>query len=165
MEPEDVIREIEAAFDGITKPITSLRQFKLTDEKGMKGEITDKEWKNAGLMRQDTKWQEIPDSEIEECDCLLAHMQPDEFIYYLPAYMRFSVTHYKLPIWKSGVLGSTVFSLYPSSKNKEGYIYQEKQLSLLNEKQKQTIIYFLEFVANYANDVERPDAKLALERY
>lgn len=162
MDVENIIKEIESAFEGLKKPYLSLRQFKLTDEKGMSGEITDKEWNMAGTNRVDSKWQEIPDSEIKECDCLLAHMEATEFQYYLPAYMRYSLNHYKEPIWENEIIGSTVFSLHPS---KESYGYNTKQYSLLNKEQQKVIVQFLKFVEENADYVQRPDAKKARESY
>ena len=165
MEANELIKNIELAFQNIKKPNTSLRQFKLTDEKGMSEGITEDEWNKAGKPRGDSNWQSIPDSEIEECGCLLAHMQAEEFHYYLPAYMRYSVKHYQKSILESDILGTTVFSLYPSAKDEDMYQYMVSQLSLLNEKQKNTIIQFLQFIETMADDVERPNATKALERY
>ena len=65
----------EEAFSDIERPATSLRQFLLTDKFGMSGNITDRAWDEAGRNRVDCKWTDIPDSEIEECDCLLAHLE------------------------------------------------------------------------------------------
>jgi hypothetical protein len=165
MEPQELIKQIEVAFDRVKRPNISLRQFRLTDLKGMSGDITDEEWKQAGKARQDSKWQNIPDSEIEECDCVLAHMGADEYQYYLPAYIRYSLNHYKLPVWESDIIGATVYSVYPSSKDKDLYKYRINQMSLLNSEQENAIIHFLEFVAENADDVQKPDAKIALDRY
>jgi hypothetical protein len=155
MEADNLIKAIELAFDRVERSETSLRQFVLTDKFGMTREITAEEWAQAGRKRADTKWQDIPDSEIEECDCQLAHMQAKEFLYYLPAYMRYSVKHYQRPIWETDIIGSSVCSLYPSS----------SQLSLLNGAQKLVIVQFLKFVESMADDVQRPYATIALERF
>jgi hypothetical protein len=162
MDAYELIKKIENVFDGIKKPETSLRQFKLTDEKGMSCEISDQEWDIARKNRVDSIWQQIPDAEIKECDCLLAHMQAEEFQYYLPAYMRYSLNHYEVSIWKDDVIGSTVFSLYPS---KQTYEYNVKQLSLLNTQQRQVCIHFLKFVEENADYIQRPFARKARERY
>ena len=165
MDADELIKAIEIAFDGVARPETSLRQFLLTDKYGMSREITNEEWTQAGKARIDNKWADIPDSEIEECDCQLAHMQAEEFWYYLPSYMRYSITHYQKPIWETDILGMCVSSLYPSSKDSTLYAYKISQLALLNSTQKQEIVQFLEFVASMADYVQRPDATKALERY
>ena len=95
MNPESVSAVIEDAFKDVERPTESLRQFKLTDDKGMSCEITQEEWSAAGKNRIDRRWSDIPDEEIEECGCQLAHMQEREFVYFLPAYMRFAINHYK----------------------------------------------------------------------
>ena len=162
---EELIKAIEQAFDGVERSTTSLRQFLLTDQFGLSRDITDKEWTQAGKSRIDSMWQDIPDSELEECNCLLAHMQAEEFQYFLPAYLRYAVKHYKKPIWETDIIGSVVYSLYPSSKRDDLYLYNVRQLSLLNEAQKFAVVKFLHFVANSADYVQRPDAIKALERY
>ena len=161
----ELIQEIEKAFDGVEWSSTSLRQFVLTDKFGLTRDITVNEWNQAGKSRVDTKWQEIPDSEIDDCNCMLAHMEANEFRYFLPAYLRFSVKNYQKSIWETYIIGSVVYSLYPTSKNPDLYIYKVKQLSLLNNAQKIAAVSFLKFVATLAGYVQRPNAEKALERY
>src|SRR5437868_3482872 len=98
MNSNEVIETIELAFQGVNRPERSLHQFFLIDRHDLSREITDEEWTLAGKKRVDTSWQEIPDEEIKECDCQLPHMQAEEFQYYLPAYMRYSVRYYQKPI-------------------------------------------------------------------
>lgn len=160
-----LITGIEGAFDGTARSETSLRQFQLTDQFGMSREITADEWAAAGRKRVDTTWQEIPDEEIEECDCLLAHMGPEEFRYYLPAYMRYGLRNHDRPIWETDVLGMTVFALLPSTKNEDLRAYAIAQYSALNESQKRIVIHFLEFIANLEDDVRHTDAFKALASY
>jgi hypothetical protein len=165
MEAHELITTIQLAFEGVKRPDVSLRQFRLTDEKGMSGKITNKEWIEAGLNRVDSVWQEIPNSEIEECGCLLAHMQADKFQYYLPAYLRYSISHCHKPIWENDILGFTVSSLCPSRKNRDSYTHRVSQFNLFSSAQKLAIIEFLTYVANNADDVERPDARRGLETF
>jgi hypothetical protein len=165
MNANAVIKSIEVAFEGVTHSLTSLRQFALTDKFGLSREITDLEWDQAGKARVDTKWEEIPDAEIKECGCQLAHMGPDEFQYYLPAYMRYSVKCYEKPIGDDDILGSTVFSLSPSSTQKSLYAYAVSQYALLTSPQKLVIIQFLEFIAKMGDDIEKPYAIEALDQY
>jgi hypothetical protein len=162
MNTPKVFELIGAAFDGVAKPTISLRQFRLTDQKGMVGTITDEEWRAAGKERVDEDWQEIPDVEIEECDVVLAHMQAAEFQYYLPAYMCYAVRHVHLPMSKSDVIGMTVSALTPSRKNIGLRHYALAQYSMFTRAQREAIVAFLNFVAENAEAVQRPDAKKAL---
>ena len=165
MDASDVLQSIREAFDGVPRPETSLRQFRLTDLKGMAGTITREEWVKAGIERSDTNWQDIPDAEIKECDCVLAHMQASEFQYYLPAYMRYAVKNAHLPIWESDILGMTVSALYPSTNDVGLRHYVLAQYSLLTRPQRKAIVKFLRFVAESADFVQRPHAQKALERH
>ncbi|MET3115914.1 hypothetical protein AAKU64_000117 [Undibacterium sp. GrIS 1.8] len=165
MEAVELISEIELAFTDVVRPATSLRQFLLTDRYGMSREITNREWEQAARERVDSNWQDIPDSEIQECDCLLAHMQAEDFQYYLPAYMRYAVKHFDKPLWETDVIGSVVFSLSPSTKDPGGYAYQVAQFSSLSSSQKCVIVQFLYFVSTNADYLQRPHATKALEQY
>jgi hypothetical protein len=160
-----LIISVENAFNGTARAGTSLRQFQLTDRYGMSREITVDEWAAAGKMRVDATWQEIPDEEIEECDCLLAHMGPEEFLYYLPAYIRYGLKNHHRPIWETDMLGMTLSSLLPSTKNEDLRAYAIAQYSALNEAQRQIVIHFLEFTAKLEDDVRHSDALEALTSY
>ncbi|MDI9238271.1 hypothetical protein QLQ15_05015 [Lysobacter sp. LF1] len=154
------IREtIELAFDGVPRPSMSLRQFLLTDERGLAGDITEEEWRLAGIIRTDSRWQDISDLEIEHCECQLAHMQAEEFRYYLPAYMVYSIVHANRPIWESSVPGGVIFGLTPSS---EAPLYNLLQYSLLQLDQRNAIAEFLRYMASNAAVYLREDAEGAL---
>ncbi len=139
MDPINLINVIETHFDGAPRTTTSLWQFQLTDRYGMSRVITAGEWAAAGKKRVDSTWQEIPDDEIKQCDVLLAHMEPAEFLYYLPAYMRYALKNCHKPIWETDVLGMTVSSLSPSTKNVDLRAYAIAQYSALNEVQRQVV--------------------------
>lgn len=160
-----LINRIENAFDGSPRAETSMRQFQLTDKYGMSREITFEEWEAAGAKRVDLTWQEIPDDEIEECDCLLAHMGPEEYRYYLAAYMRYGVKNIFRPIWETDVLGMTISSLSPTTDNEDMHAYALNQYSGLNPPQRHAVIQFLEFVAKLEHDVRHADAQKALTNY
>jgi hypothetical protein len=165
MSAQNTIREIEQAFWGVARPETSLRQFKLTDEFGMSGNITDADWLRAGSARVDASWLDIPDAEIEECGNQLAHMQADEFLYYLPAYMCYAVRQIARPIWETDIIGSLVFSLSPKSQMSAVNLCHFAQLTLINKAQKNAVINFLQFIGVMADAVHQSDAINAIERY
>ncbi len=162
---ETLINNIHSEFSGIRKPDVSLRQFKLTDEKGMKCEITDEEWYCAAKSRIDNQWHEIPDAEIEECGCLLGHMESEEYIYYLPAFICYALRCLRDDINDFDMLGSIAFFVYPSKNEMTLYQYVIDQMKLLSVSQKKVIIDYLEFVAENADEFDAKNAKIALERY
>lgn len=150
---------VESAFDGIPRPETSLRQFVLTDEKGMSGIITDEEWRFASITRTDAKWQDLSELEIEHCGCQLAHMPAQEFRYYLPAYMLYSLNHAQDSIIDNMIPGSIVFSLTPSQSHPS---YSASQYSLFDSSQRKAIVAFLRYMASHAEEYSRREAKDAL---
>src|SRR6185503_5323688 len=164
MDTSQTLKVIGAAFDGVARPDISLRQFLLTDQKGLAGTVTDQAWLEAGNRRNDSRWQEIPDAEIEECGVVLAHMEAPEFQYYLPAYMRYAVRHLHLDFWKWEILAMTVASLHPSLYPMDVWPHAVAKYSLFTRAQRQAATQFLRFVVESAADIFRPEAKDALER-
>jgi len=164
MDTSQVLDVIGTAFNGVARPDTSLRQFLLTDRKGLAGTITDQEWLEAGRQRSDETWQQIPDAEIEECGVVLAHMQASEFRYYLPAYMHYAVRHSHLDVWKWEIFAMTVSSLRPSMYDAGLRHYAVGHYALFTRSQRQAIVQFLRFVVENAAEILRPDAKEALDR-
>ena len=160
-----LVEAIKKEFEFQFSPEVSLRQFFLTDQKGMSGKITEKEWESAGKNRVDTHWGQIPESEIKECGCVLAHMGAEEFGYYLPAYMTFVCKNLSRDLLQNEIAGMVVHSLYPSRSNSDLFKYKMNQLSLLTPGQRNIIIKFLEFVALEADDFNKQDAKIALDRF
>lgn len=160
----DTLQKIEAAFNGVARSETSLRQFRLTDKKGMSGKITKEEWNEAGRTRVDGRWQEVPDSEILECDCVLAHMQAEEFRYFLPAYMRYSLRNLTSEYHENLICGMTIFSL-TLSKRGDLRAYVLKQWSLLDNRQKVGIRGFLEFVSSCDDAILASDANEAMQSW
>lgn len=152
-------KTIESAFDGMPRPDMSLRQFVLTDQKGMAGTITDEEWRLAGILRTDAKWQDISALEIEHCDSQLAHMEAEDFRYYLPAYMLYSLDHAQESMLETMTPGSVIFGLTPSRDHPS---YSAGQYSLLDPSQRRAVAAFLRYMASNANDYDRIDAITAL---
>jgi hypothetical protein len=125
----------------------------------MSGTITDEEWRFAGITRTDSKWQDISEFEIEQCDCQLAHMQAEEFRYYLPAYMLYSLNHAQDSVVESMIPGSVVFGLTPSQSHPS---YSASQYRLLDSTQSEAITAFLKYMANHGEEYVRRDAQGAL---
>jgi hypothetical protein len=163
VDPSHVLGEITAAFEGLSRPETSLRQYKITDSKGMAGTITLEEWQEAGTHRIDNKWQDIPDSEVRECDVLLAHMSSEDFQYYLPAYMSYAIKH---PLdGKPDIIGMTVTALSPSTENVALRHYALSQFSTFTSQQRHAVVQFLRFAAEHSDPFLRPYAEKALQRH
>ncbi|PKB20599.1 DUF6714 family protein [Janthinobacterium sp. 64] len=156
---------IERAFAGTQRPETSLRQFLLTDKYGMSEDISEREWAASGRDRVDSIWQEIPDAEIEEGEGLLAHMEAEEFLYYLPAYMRYAVAYQHRASWETDVLGMTVHALSPSERNQDSRAYAIAKYAGFNAAQRQAVVQFLTFVVQVDESLPGQDALAALAGY
>lgn len=164
MDPNAVIRTIECAFDGVARPDTSLRQFRLTDLFGMSDDMPPRAWHIAGKASADRTWQKIPDAEIAECGCVLSHMDAMEFQYYLPAYMRFAIAH-RGGEPASDLLGSAIFALSPSAEGDNMRAYSLSQFAQLDFSQQVAIRSFLKLVSKLTSDSSHRDAAKALETF
>lgn len=165
MDARGVIACIDSAFQGVARAQTSLRQFLLTDQFGMSRHIGESEWRAAGKQRVDAVWQEIPDAEIEEGHGLLAHMDAEEFQYYLPAYMRHAVKGHDESGWGADVLEMTVWSLFPSKTGRRVSPSSIAQYAALDAAQRTAVIVFLTFVANLDGAMQAHHALEALAGY
>ena len=157
MNIQETLVRIYSAFKGVPRPETSLRQFVLTDKFGMSGDVSDEEWDEAGRNRIDDRWEDIPGMELEECGCQLAHMMSDDVLYYLPAYMRHSLNHIHIPLWKNTIAGSVIFHL--STPN-------PMHFSNINRDQAAAICAYLEYMKeNLEGKDGRLDAEYALSAW
>ncbi|NVJ66710.1 MAG: hypothetical protein HWE16_09480 [Gammaproteobacteria bacterium] len=165
MDAKELIMQIEKAFWNVPKPETSLAQFILTDEKGMAGDITDEEWFLAKIKRTDNHWTQLTDQELKDSDCVLAHMQANEFVYYLPAYMRYSVKFISAPIYESLIITYVIFHLDPMDELHSLDCYKFSQYKEITTPQCECIIAYLEFISRKGNDIHAEDAKKALSSF
>ncbi|WP_229790837.1 DUF6714 family protein [Cognatilysobacter xinjiangensis] len=156
------MQSISRAFAAVPRPELSLRQFWLTDQKGMSGTITDEEWKVAAVARTDQNWSDLTAAEIVFYGCQLAHMGASEFCYYLPAYMSYSAQHTGEPLVGNEILGSVLFMLQPSKSHPS---HSHEQYSGLSVAQRACISSFLEFVSKRGNEYEQGDAFRALRHW
>ncbi len=143
------------------KPETSLAQFVLTNEKGMAGEITDEEWFLAKINRADNHWIELTDKVLKESDCVLAHMEADEFLYYLPAYMRYSVKHLDLTV--DIITTSVIFNLDPLDTNLSLKAFTFSKYKKINSAQRKCIINFLNYISLRGNPFDKESSRRALK--
>ena len=160
-----LLKRIENSFGNVRWSPISMRQFYLTDQFGMSREISEKEWSSAGQSSVDSDWTDIPDSEIEECGVLLAHMESCGFIYYLPAYLHYSLRHFPPLVHNSMVLEFLLFSLTVDTERAELRLFTESKFETLDAAQKSVVIEFLKFIESSDELVFASDAREALKSY
>jgi hypothetical protein len=159
MDASSAIQANEAAFPLQPLPEMSLHQAHLSDD-SMSREITDQEWAAAGQLDSGRTWREFTDEELMSCDAALSHFDEPSFVYYLPAFLLFSIhfcnVEWSHPAW--GLVGGTVFSVTHRSP------YSLSRYKSLSPAQRSAVVHFLELiVANGGSNAD--DAQKALDRY
>ena len=142
MTASQLIRDIETAFrdvelgNGLTRH--EAMAFEGTDY------CTAEERARVRARDPETRWQDIPDSSLEEC---LDRWACDEegFRFHLPAYMRWYVRHpHRLPPGNGGMLflQLTILGHKPKARSRD-----EQSFDQFTLEQKRVIARFLEFMA------------------
>ncbi len=133
MTATDVILEIERAFDGVARD----DGITLHEARALDDYASDTERAQARLRDTESRWQDVPEEDIEREYTIFSFLDDKGFRYYLPAYMTWMLRH--LNHTHSASLDSTVFALEPSS-------YFSKRATLFNVAQATAILHFLEFL-------------------
>jgi hypothetical protein len=160
MEADELIESIRAAFPLEPLPEMSLRQAWLSDQT-MDREIGEEEWAAAGKADEGRSWEQFSDEELMSREEALAHLEEPAFVYYLPAFLSFTVRHCSAGLSDPAepLVGSTVFSVTHLSP------YSLGRYKRLNDCQQAVVVAFLEFVAAYGNPYQRATANEGLSRY
>ncbi|MDH3694641.1 MAG: hypothetical protein OER96_08740, partial [Gammaproteobacteria bacterium] len=66
-------------------------------------------------------------------------MQPEEYLYYLPAYLHYIVSHHEQSGWENDIVNFMIFNLCPSDTT---YDYSIFQHSLLAQEQRLVVVAF-----------------------
>lgn len=150
---EQLILEIETAFAGVERgnglTLHEARAFEGTDY------CTADERARVQALDPETRWQDIPDSALEEC---LDRWAFDEegFRFHLPAYMRWHLRHPRgLP---PGCGGMLFLQLTVTGHKPKERLRSEQAFDRFTLEQKRVIARFLEFMALEARHAEVPDA-------
>ncbi len=91
----------------------------------------------------------------------MAHLQPEGFIYYLPAYLCAAVRHVSRNIFDSWsvFVGHACFQVTCRSD------YQLSRFRRLTAAQENAVVHFLEFMVDRADDHDAELARKALDRF
>ncbi len=143
-----VIDRIERAFasvrlgDGV-----SLGEAEVMDDYG-----SDADRLKARACDELDDWMRIPDEVIGRCEVGLSYFDAEGMRFHLPAYMRFTLRHYKESA--SAIIDYTIYTLGRGG----------EEFTLLNGAQRAAVRLFLKFIAfNAGRDVAWDDAKRALD--
>lgn len=133
MTATDVIQEIERAFDGVTRDdgITLHEAVALDDYASDDGRA------QARLLDTESRWQDVPDKDIEREYTIFSFLDDQGFRYYLPAYLTWALRNFEHT--QSASLDSIIFALEPSS-------YFPQRSTLFDHAQAAAIARALEFL-------------------
>jgi hypothetical protein len=160
MDSSQVIALIEEAFPLEPRPPMTLAQAHLADD-SLAREITDVEWNVAADSDGDKTWRDYSDDDLLARRSALAHLEPDGFVYYLPAFLCFALRHYK-DEWINqawSLSGSAVFFVTERSP------YMLTRYERFTAAQRNSVVTFLEFIARKGQWSEAQQAEKALKRY
>jgi hypothetical protein len=148
-----LLAEIRSAFAQVTRGAgTSLHEAEGIDN-GLTGEPLAKERERD----TDTHWTQVPPEHIEAFFSVLGFMDAEGFRYYIPAYMTWTLQHYR----SSNSLSSdnTIYALWPNTQR------ADQRYALFSDAQKTCIARFLWYMATVAEDgfVDAYAATRALE--
>lgn len=143
---QEVVNAISSAFLGVSRVDgVSLHEAEVIDDRG-----TDDERSTSRLLDTDTKWEEVPDSDIENHITTLNFVDPIGFRYYLAAYMVWALRHCDFS--DSLSTNHTIYSLcLPTGERQRAWKLQ--QFSLLNNEQSFAVLQFLRYFAEHTNGV------------
>jgi hypothetical protein len=160
MDSSEVIARIEAAFPLEPRPHMTLAQAHLADD-SMAREITEDEWNAAARSDGQRTWRDFSDDDLLARRLALAHLDPDGFVYYLPAFLCFDLRHYKDDWTNQAWLlsGSAVFFVTERSP------YMLTRYERFTPAQRDAVVAFLEFIAQEGQWSESQQAEKALKRY
>ena len=142
-EPEAIIEAIRTAFAGVPRGRITLHEAEVLD---LYGSVAER--KEARRRDTEESWDQVPDRDIEECTTALCYLDPEGWRYYLPAYMIWSLRHFRVS--NSMASDATIYTLNPhadDSEFRDGAMDRFRRLDLA---QSRTVCRFLRTMA--AND-------------
>lgn len=154
IKPTQLIREIETAFDGVSREGgISLHQAQALDECRDGDEV-----EQAGTLDTETRWQDVPESEIAKMEVAMCFMDDIGLKYYLPAFMVYSIKHHET--CETNSANHPIYQLIAKTEE------EKKRFSIFNTPQKKAIRRYLEYMAYFAGEEADSDAaKEALNSY
>ncbi len=99
---------------------------------------TEAERRRARRLDTEDRWDEVPDRSVEKCATALCHLDPEGWRFYLPAYMVWTLHHFK----KRGVMvpDHTIYALDLSRHDRELREYHLRRFRLLDGAQSRAVV-------------------------
>jgi Family of unknown function (DUF6714) len=156
--PDEIIAGIRAAFAGVPRGAVTIHEAEVIDSYG-----SDQERAAARRLDTDASWDGVPDADIEECTTALCHLDPEGWRYYVPAYMVWSLRHYRVS--SSVVSDFTIYTFDPSGSDPGLREYKLERFRPLDADQSRAVCRFLRHMAANDDYADGRVAEIALEEY
>ena len=148
---DEILGRIQAAFYNVPRPNDNELQWY--------PDSSDELWIESFVGDSDSKWWEVSDEKIAyECSALTA-FSPKAYVYYLPAYMSWVLTHYETS--DSNTVDYTVYDLDLLGATEE----RTRRARSLTVDQSKAVLEFLKFMAERPDRVDASAAKRAIDSY
>jgi len=149
----DAIATIRAAFAGVRRGAITIHEAQAIDDWGGSGE---REF--ARQVDTEETWGEVPDAAIEECQSALNHLDDVSWRFYVPAYMTWSLRHFR---HSDAVVSDFTIYTFDLSDDEEVRRAQLARYATLSAEQARAVGRFLRLMArngDRADDVVATDA-------
>jgi len=153
-----IVEEIRAAFAGVPRGAVTIHEAEVIDAYG-----TDAKRRRARLRDTEDRWDEVPDRTVEECTTALCHLDPEGWRFYLPAYMVWTLHHFKRT--GSIVPDHTIYALDLSWNDRGVREYQLQRFRLLDEAQSRAVCRFLQHMVENGDTVDGRAARQAFTQH
>lgn len=155
---QTLVAAISAAFSGVPKGTITLHEAEVIDVYGSEEERAKARW-----LDQESSWECVRDTAIEECTTALCHVDAPGWRYYIPAYMIWSLRNFRVS--DSIVSDHTIYTFDLSERDPGVRDYQLARFRLLNDAQSRAACRFLRFMALQDDHVDAGVAVQALDKY
>lgn len=156
MQPvEQVIREVEEAFRGVSLGKLTLHEAELLDNCGS----TEGERSAVRDLDRERDWRDVPDKAIRECSVALSFLDAESWRFYLPAYIRYGLRHPN-----EGTVDSAIYSLDPAG-IRQHERRTEERFATFNSGQVRAVCAFLLFACQNGDWCDDVVARDALDDY
>jgi len=160
MDPVALLTQIREAFPLNPLPNMTLHQGQLADQ-SLAREIPESEWNAEAEKDRGTPWSVFEAQDLVNCEAALSHLDEDAFVYYLPAFLTFTVHNLNSERFAYGRAVNAAVCAVTQRSN-----YNLARLKRLSDAQIDAVISFLRFVRDNDNAHTYGDlAAKALQRY
>ena len=156
---ESIIGDIHDAFRGVRRGEITLHEAVVLDEYG-----TPEARDEARQRDTEERWEQLPDTHVEECGWALCHVDPQSWQYYIAPLMIWSLRYFRSND-DSVVPDFTIYTFDPNVKHEDLRSYKLDRHRLLDDAQARCVCRFLRYMAQHGDRADDFVANDALRKY